>query len=414
MPRKRKKEEVLGQHFKWLMGMRKGVYYADGRSNKPSVGRHSLGTRSRAEALQALQQLDLVKAVEFGLEDGRAVANQAPQVLELNAGWQAYRAYVQRPRIVGGAKPVTAKRYRPVFEKFIAFAQAEGITAWNHVTRRLLEAYAAHLDDAGYSPRSEYLELTTIKQAGKWFVKEGHLPTSWLFELPLEKPRGTDTYCWRPDELRAMVAHCRQRQDLQFLAAVIVALACTGLRISELAGLRWSDIDSDNNLIRLTDESAQAPRRDRRALRSTKSGRSRSFPIHPDLQGVLEALPQSADGLVFHGPRGGRLKPDTVRRVLIRDVIALLAEQFATAVGGIGFKDGRLHSFRHYFCSTCANSNVPQQVVMRWLGHADSAMVEHYYHLHDDEAQRQMMRLNFVGEAGGGGAAGDDSRCRRR
>jgi integrase len=206
-----------------------------------------------------------------------------------------------------------------------------------------------------------------------------------------------------------MVAHCRRRQDLQFLAAVIVAMACTGLRISELAGLRWSDIDSGNNLIRLTDESAQAPRRDRRALRLTKSGRSRSFPIHCDLQGVLEELPRSADGLVFHGPRGGRLKPDTVRRVLIRDVITPLAEQFATAAGGIGFQDGRLHSFRHYFCSTCANSNVPQRVVMRWLGHADSAMVEHYYHLHDDEAQRQMQRLNFLGEAGGGGAAGDDS-----
>jgi hypothetical protein len=31
-------------------------------------------------------------------------------------------------------------------------------------------------------------------------------------------------------------------------------------------------------------------------------------------------------------------------------------------------------------------------------------MVRHYYHLHDDEAQRQMKRLDFLGEAGGGGA----------
>jgi hypothetical protein len=73
------------------------------------------------------------------------------------------------------------------------------------------------------------------------------------------------------------------------------------------------------------------------------------------------------------------------------------------------FAAGRLHSYRHYFCSTCANRGVPEQVVMEWLGHADSKMVRHYYHLHDAEAQRQMKRLNFVGEAGGAGAGGEVS-----
>jgi hypothetical protein len=49
---------------------------------------------------------------------------------------------------------------------------------------------------------------------------------------------------------------------------------------------------------------------------------------------------------------------------------------------------------------------VPEQVVMAWLGHHDSARVKHYYHLHDDEAQRQMRRLNFLGKAGDDGVAG--------
>jgi integrase len=70
---------------------------------------------------------------------------------------------------------------------------------------------------------------------------------------------------------------------------------------------------------------------------------------------------------------------------------------------------GRLHSFRHYFCSRYANSGVPEQVVMAWLGHADSKMVRHYYHLHDDEAQRQMKRLQFLSGSSDGVAAGIDS-----
>jgi len=77
-----------------------------------------------------------------------------------------------------------------------------------------------------------------------------------------------------------------------------------------------------------------------------------------------------------------------------------LANQFPPQNGELGFADGRLHRFRHYFASACANSGVAERVTMEWLGHADSDMVRHYYHLHDEEAQRQMRRLDLLGEAG--------------
>ena len=47
-----------------------------------------------------------------------------------------------------------------------------------------------------------------------------------------------------------------------------------------------------------------------------------------------------------------------------------------------------------------AQAGVPEQVVMQWLGHRDSQMVRHYYHLHNDEVQRQMQRVTFVGGSG--------------
>jgi integrase len=67
---------------------------------------------------------------------------------------------------------------------------------------------------------------------------------------------------------------------------VLLALACTGLRISELASLGWSDIDVDRNMILVTGETASA--RFGRKPRQTKTGRGRSFPIHEALQPVLE------------------------------------------------------------------------------------------------------------------------------
>jgi hypothetical protein len=95
--------------------------------------------------------------------------------------------------------------------------------------------------------------------------------------------------------------------------------------------------------------------------------------------------------------RGGTLKPDTVRRILVRDVVTPLLNRFPREKYEQGFKDGRLHSFRHYFASMCAINGVPERVAMDWLGHQDFAMVRHYFHLNDLESRRQMDRLNPLG-----------------
>ena len=74
-----------------------------------------------------------------------------------------------------------------------------------------------------------------------------------------------------------------------------------------------------------------------------------------------------------------------------------LRERFPATYGKLGLVDGRLHSFRHYFCSEAANSReVSEQMLMAWLGHQDSKMVRHYFHAKADEARRQMEAVNFV------------------
>jgi integrase len=192
-----------------------------------------------------------------------------------------------------------------------------------------------------------------------------------------------------------MVKHCLAQPDLVWLGEVIIALASIGLRISELASLRWSDFDFGANVIRLTDTRQRAAKKDRDKARSTKSHEDRSLPIRPELRAVVEHLPRHADGRVFHGPLGGLLKPDTVRNILIRDVIEPLSKRFRSPREGKGFGDGRLHSLRHYFCSMSAANNVPEQILMSWLGHRDSKMVRHYYHLHDAPSQQHMARTEF-------------------
>lgn len=398
MPRKRINELISTVHFTWKLYQRSGTWHADGRSNPVNAGRHSLGTNDRAEALQRLSRLDSIVAADHGLIPRDQIPDASPKVLSLADGRKLYEAHIKRPWSAGGTRKSTQKKYRSTFDKFLPFADSIGVKTWNAVTKQTVTAFLTHLGANAYAGTTMGKEATTIAQAHKWLIEEGHLFGAEPLNLKLRKTEGQRAYCYTQEQVQAMVEHCLARPKLAWLRGVIVALACTGLRIAELCSLRWSDIDQGNGWLKLTDESGHSQQTGRQR-RELKSGHSRQLPLHSDLTSVLAGLPH-IDGYVFHGSRGGRLKPDTVRNVLIREVIKPLAARFPSAVDEQGFKDGRLHSFRHYFASLCAHDGVAERVAMEWLGHADSEMVRHYFHLHDPESRRQMDRLHPVNNAG--------------
>ena len=319
MPKRRKKELIHCTYFKWLLGKRHNVWIADGRSNAIDVGRHSLGTRLKTEALRLVHELDRQRAVDLGLAPKPDRSGDPIAMLDLETGLELYKKHYNRPRVAGGVKPKTAQKYRNDLNNFIQFAKSIGITVWNGVTDDVLTAFAEHLEEQGYAHKTELNHLVTVKQAIKWLIDKGHLQGVRHSELKLQKAESEPAYCWRPEEVEAMISYCRADTGLDWLAGVLVGLACTGLRIGELASLRWADIDKESGCLILADESGYR-RRAGRERRQVKNSRGRSFPVHNDFAVVLEELPR-VDGYIFHGPRGGRLKPDTVRNILVREVI---------------------------------------------------------------------------------------------
>jgi integrase len=395
MPRKPNRPPLVCEFFTWQLFKRHGVFYADGRSGRYRLGKHSLGTRDQEEALAKLRLLDRQQAVQLGLATPSTATTAMP--LTLPEGWQRYLAHCGRAEVLGGASAGTLKRYRAVQAKHVAFCERHGVRSWAEVDKSSAEKYGNWLNAKGYAHRTVYLELTLLKSAQGWLISAGLLPASCRFSLRLQKPEGTDTYCYSQAEVAAMVKHCRNAAALHWLAEVLVALACTGLRIGELAALRWTDLDAGCTTILLTDERASSRRQALGNVRTTKGRRDRWLPIHEDLRQVLLALPRHRDGRIFHGPRGGKVKPDTVRNILIRTVIEPLQKHYPTPAGEIGFEHGRVHSFRHYFCSQAFLAGAAEADIKEWLGHRDSKMVAHYRHLRSADSQRKMQQIDFLG-----------------
>jgi integrase len=397
MPRKPKDAPIVCNHFNWYLRRKSsGVYFADGRINSQyNLGKPSLGTRIREEALRRLRDLDVQQAIELGLIQPKVhgVMND----VSINRGWQLYMERCEQPEILEGVSDGTRKRYSAVRDKHVKFSSEKGYESWSEMTKKSTKVYGAWLAKKDYADRTIVLELNLICSVVKWLVEEEHLPPSCRFLLKLSKPDGSTTFCYSKQQVTRMIDFCYAMPNLVWLAQVITALATSGLRINELAKLRWTDIDLPSNTIRLTDERARPRRKQTGQERRIKGKRGRALPMHPAFGDVLAALPRHRDGLIFHGQKGGRLSDRRVLEALQGQVIESLKNEFPTPDGETGFADGTVHGLRHYFCSEAYRNGAKDAELLEWLGHRDSEIMKLYRHLRREDSHRRMEQINFLG-----------------
>ncbi len=301
---------------------------------------------------------------------------------------------------MGGVAASTLKRYSTARDKHVCFCHKQELRTWNQIDKAAVQAYGGWLHTNQYADASIYFECTPVKQVINMLIDVARvLPESNRVRLSLRRSQETTTYSYTRAQVSAMLKHCQESTRLDWLANIIVGLATTGMRSGEMMALRWSSVDLDNGIIHITDNRHSASAKKMDAVRTTKGRCSRRVPIHADLQKVLERISRREDGRVFSGPHGRVLKAATIRMALLRYVVKPLKKVFATPSGEIGFADGRVHSFRHYFVSQSFVGSASEGEIREWVGHRDSKIVERYRHLSQEDARRKMDRLHFLDKA---------------
>ncbi|MFZ0995264.1 MAG: tyrosine-type recombinase/integrase [Candidatus Dormiibacterota bacterium] len=312
----------------------------------------------RLRVLDTVPPSQLARSVEDYLIHCRA-KGLAPKTVELGYGW-------------------------PLRQRFLPWADKEGIRAPVDVSRRALERYSAYLlaspgrgGSGTLSRHSVYTYLRAVNQWSRWAKLEGEeVPDR--AEAPLPKlPKSLPQVLSRDqiDSLEAAAANERDR-------LIVRLLADTGLRVGELVGLRAGDV-------------LQRTRGSFLRVRG-KGERERQVPVMPQLTRRLERYiektrPKDADGdSVFVGLRrsasSGAYEPLTPSGVqqLVRDLGRRC-----------GIPDAvHPHLFRHSFATWALSKGMNPIQLAEILGHTSLAMIQQVYsHLSPSDAYDAMAAI---------------------
>ena len=131
----------------------------------------------------------------------------------------------------------------------------------------------------------------------------------------------------------------------------------TGLRRGELLGLKWSDIDFANRVIRVQRQVSRINGEIVEAPLKTKNS-YRNISISDDTAEVLKAQKEKVNSeYVFPSPNGGPISPDSVNHMLHR------------VLERAGLPKVRFHDLRHTFATIALQNGVDIKTVSGMLGH---------------------------------------------
>ena len=160
----------------------------------------------------------------------------------------------------------------------------------------------------------------------------------------------------QPEEIKPFCAAVKGRN---YEIAALIELH--GLRLSEMKGLTWDDIDLDKGVINVRGAYVKGP--DGYVDKNTNKNRTSTRPV-PIM------IPQLKDALNTVEDKTGRVVT-TSGSVLLRDV--------KRACERAGVTECTNHSLRHSFASLCFFLDVPLAQIMQWGGWGDDTTLKRIY-----------------------------------
>ena len=283
----------------------------------------------------------------------------------------------------------TRVRYRQIVEEFLSFLGKDAGKKLVSLDSSVIAAFQDSRLRAGLSPASCDLGMKLVRQILKRAFLAGRITTNPAVNISLLNRKGAQRGVFEPEQVRALLMACEgfKRGPLDigqdWRGATLVAFY-TGARISDVANLRWHNLDFEMRFIRYSEK------KKRFATEIT-------VPLHDELEAHLLGLSAPDDPQAFLFPRlAGRttsgvrgLSGEFVMLMELAGIERRVVREGAgdTAGRGRAVFDLGVHAMRHSFNSHLSRAGVPEDVRQRLCGH-DSKEVNRRYTHHEIETLR--------------------------
>lgn len=233
-------------------------------------------------------------------------------------------------------------------------------------------AYLALLRRSGRSPATLARRISALRAFARFLQEDLASPVAdpgpgALDDLPVPRREARLPAVLAPGEVVALLAAVRGTEPRALRdRAMLELLYATGLRVSELLGLRLGDVDRRDRLVRCWG----------------KGGKERIVPFGRPAARALEVYLQSARPQLARRARAGTadvLFPGPSGRPLTRQAFWKIIRQYARQAG-VG-RPVSPHVLRHSFATHLLAGGADLRVVQELLGHASIETTEIYTHL---------------------------------
>jgi integrase/recombinase XerC len=273
----------------------------------------------------------------------------------------------------------TVRAYRGDLERFLVFLARDFLgkepaaVAPGEVDALAVRSFLAALQRAGLGARSRGRALSAVRGLFRFARREGVVEADPAAGVTAPRAGRDLPRHLRPGEIEALLeapgsAGALAARD----RAILELLYASGLRVSELVGLDWRDLDLSARVLRVVgkgDKERMTPF-GRAAERALRAWLGEWEAVRAGAAGAARAGGRNGGEPVFLNHRGGRLTDRSVRRVVDRAVEA------AAVAAGV-----HPHTLRHTFATHLLEGGADLRAIQELLGHASLATTQRYTHV---------------------------------
>ncbi|GAB3544352.1 site-specific integrase [Arthrobacter tumbae] len=253
---------------------------------------------------------------------------------------------------------------------------------------RIRKANADKPPNQQVSASTERRIVATLRSAVRDALRTGQLHRDPTIGAHVAKEAGERRDVWTPEQFARFRSWMEVQAEggtgnshVERLAPLVLFAVGTGMRLGEVCGLRWSDVDLDAGHLTVRQQAQLQGREIRFQPVKTKAGQDRWVPVAGWVPDVLKAWKaqqgrerlvageawSNGQGLVFTDALGFPLNPNNVSKTFGR-----MAER-------AGLPKVVFHSLRHLAATIMLQNGLPLPVVSRILGHSTITVTADLY-----------------------------------